>query len=136
MAAVGLALALLHATSVIVGESADSQTEPSDKFEMAATARRLAPWRADALALMAISALETGHRNAVLEAAEELDEFRWLRPRSAALADLRGRLDQALGHGPSAAEEAWIAATAHPSNPTYQNRMEKLFHRLRGEHDE
>lgn len=132
LAATGLAVAFFHATSVVVEESAATQTLPIEKYQGAMAARRLAPWRADSLSSVALAALETGDRERVQEAAEELRDYRWLRPRSAALADLRGRLERSRGHGPSAAEEAWNASRAHPNYPIYQDSMEELFSRLRG----
>jgi hypothetical protein len=132
-AALGLAVAVLQATSVTVQEIAVVQVTPEERFAGALEARQLAPWRSGPLDEIAVAALETGEPGKIAEASAILEKSRWLRPRSASLADLRSHLAQALGRGPSAAAEAWAAQRAHPESTVYRLRMEQLISRLQGE---
>ena len=133
LAALGLAAAILHATSVTVLDSAALAVPAEKQFAGARTARHLAPWRSDPLGLMAVAALKTGDVDVIAEAADELERARWLRPFSASLADLRGHLAQALGRAPSTVAEAWTAQHDHPQNSAYQRRMTRVILRLQGE---
>jgi hypothetical protein len=126
-AATALALAVLHATSSVVFTAAARRSTAAERFAGALEARRLAPWRADVLPLVGIAALEADDPAMVSEAALELERGRWLRPRSAALADLRSRLAQAEGRAPTALAEAWAASRAAPADPAYGSRLNRLL---------
>ncbi len=132
-AALAVAAAILTATSAAVLESARTRTSPVERFADAMDARRLAPWRAEPLDMIAVAALESGDPEMIAEAASELEQGRWLRPRSASLADLRSHLALAMGDSPSAAAEAWAADHAHPENPVYRERFEQLTRSLQND---
>lgn len=133
LAALALAAAILHATSVTVLETAGIGTSPEQRYQSALAARRLAPWRTEPLETIAVAALETRDPRVISEASAELDGGRWLRPYSASLADLNSRLALALGRAPSAAAEAWRADQTQPENTVYEQRMEQLLHQLQGD---
>jgi hypothetical protein len=129
-AALALAATILYATSAMVLETAGQQAQPEERYAGALEARRLAPWRADPLDMIAVAALETGNLEVIAEASAELEQGRWLRPYSASLADLRSHLAQARGHAPSAVVEAWTAERSHPEDPVYSQRLVQLFRQL------
>ena len=129
-AALALAATILYATSAMVLETAGQQAQPEERYAGALEARRLAPWRADPLDMIAVAALETGNLEVMAEASAELEQGRWLRPYSASLADLRSHLAQARGHAPSAVVEAWTAERSHPEDPVYSQRLVQLFRQL------
>ncbi len=130
VAALVLALSVLHATSRTVGDAAAVGTSPEVQMAGALTARRLAPWRVEPLGPAASAALRSGNPAQVSEVAEELDRARWLRPRSAALAHMRARLSAALGEGPTALSEAWTASRAQPSNAEYEEYFDGVLREL------
>jgi hypothetical protein len=130
LAALAMAATFLHATSVTVLNSAMLRVDPDERFEGALEARRLAPWWPEPLSEIAVAALESRDRRKIVEASVVLEEGRWLRPRSASLADLRGHLDEALGDAPSAVAEAWTARNLSPHNPVYRERESQLFSQL------
>jgi hypothetical protein len=66
----------------------------------------------------------------VSAALEELEEGRWLHPRSAAIASLRARLAIAFGDAPTAVAEAWTAAAEQPSNEIRVETFEAILERL------
>jgi hypothetical protein len=131
-ASLGLLATVLHATSVAVQDAAASRTRAEQRFDGAQTARRLAPWRTEPLEKIAVAALESRNPGIAAAAAAELEKARWLRPGSAALADLRGLLARARGRAPTAIAEAWTAQRAHPENPVYRQRYEQLLNQLQG----
>ncbi len=133
IAALAMAATFLQATSVTVLNSAMRRAEPDERFEGALEARRLAPWWSETLSAVAVAALESRDRRKIVEASVELEVGRWLRPRSASLADLRSHLDEALGDAPSAVAEAWTARHLSPYNPVYREREAQLLRQLQGD---
>jgi hypothetical protein len=131
-AALTLAVTTLHATSVTLSRAAFFEDSPGERFAIDARALELAPWRTQPLVGMAVGALDSRDPELIVRAAQELERARWLRPRSASLADLRGLLAEAQGSGPTAVGEAWAAARDNPSNPVYTTRMNALLQRLPG----
>jgi hypothetical protein len=127
VAALALAVSVLHTTSRTVGEAAVFRASPEEKLAGALEARRLAPWRVQPLGLAAMSALQSGEPGLISKAAGELDRARWLRPRSAALAGLRARLAVALFEGPTALSEAWTANQEQPSNSEFTRYLDGLL---------
>jgi hypothetical protein len=135
-AALAVAATLLHLTSIAVEESAALQTDARERFEGAIRARHLAPWRVDPLGLVANAALEMGESRLITEALGELEDGRWLRPRSAAIASLRARLAMTVGEAPTAAAEAWTAAAEQPSSQIRVEEFEALLDRLKPRADD
>jgi hypothetical protein len=125
-----LAGSLLHVTSIAVEDSAAIGDSPVEKYEGALRARRLAPWRVEPLGLLAVAALESDIPEHIATARAELDRGSWLRPRSGAVAHLRGRLALSAGEGPTALAEFWVAAVEQPSNESYSEVLEQLLDRL------
>lgn len=129
-AALAVAAAVLQATSATVLDAAASQTRPEERFAGALRAQRTAPWRTEALHLVAAAALGSGDPDLIDEAAAELERARRLQPGSAALAGYRSLLAEARGHGPTALAEAWTAQRAQPENAGHQRRLRSLVDRL------
>ncbi len=127
-----LAVSCLHAASRSLDPPAVSDLPAGDRFELASRAARVAPWRVGPATAMAVAALDSGDLDRIAAAAVALDEIRWLKPRAASIADLRGLLAEAEGDAPRALSEAWEAARANPSNPVYRQRYERLLGRLHG----
>ncbi len=131
-ATLAVAGTMLHATSIKVAESAAVADTTLERFEGGLEARRLAPWRVDPLALIAGSAIESGDPDVLRIAASELENGRFLRPRSSALAGLWARLALASGMAPTAVSEAWVSRHARPSNEEAQAFYVDLVLRLDG----
>jgi len=125
-----LAATVLHVTSLMVEDSASLREDPSERLDEALTAWRLAPWRVDALGLVAEAGLETSDKQRLSEARAELDRGRWLRPHSAALAGLCAQLAIADGMAPTAVSEAWISVSEQPSDEMRAENLESLLNRL------
>jgi hypothetical protein len=121
-ASAALAVTSFHATSVVTERAAAAQPTPAERFEGATQAIRLAPWRVRPQFLLASAALEWGDREAIDEAWRQLDRRRWLRPRSAALAERRARLALARGDASVAVSEVW-AAVEHGSSNERRDRL-------------
>jgi hypothetical protein len=85
-------------------------SSPAERFVGAQQALVLAPWRVEPQFLLAVSAIDSRDRALLDDAWNELDRLRWLRPRSAALAERRSRLAAFRGNLSSALAEAWVAA--------------------------
>jgi hypothetical protein len=130
VATLALAATILDATSRTVEMSVAARPSPDERLLGALQARRLAPWRVEPVGLAAISALETGDRQHIAIAAEEIDRAHWLRPHSAALAGLRARLSLALGDGPMAVSEAWNARHGQPANTQHEALFDEVLQRL------
>jgi hypothetical protein len=128
--AVMLAVSVLHVTSVMVEESAVSQTAPAKRMDAAMRALHLAPWRVDPLGPVAAAALESADPSRIETALAALDDRRWLRPRSAAYAALRARLALILDRGPSAAAEAWVASYEQPPSAIHRSNLDALLGQL------
>lgn len=125
-----LAATVVHVTSIAVEESAAIRSDPIDRFNGATQARRLAPWRVDPLGLIANAAFEVGDPQLVSAARAELDSGRWLRPHSAAIANLRAQLAIVAGDVPAAVAESWTSATEQPSNTSHSENFEALLGRI------
>jgi len=132
-AAVAVALSMLYATSTVVMDAAAVRVAPEERYAGGLKARRLAPWRADPLDVIAVAALESGDPHLIAESSNELEKGRWLRPYSSSLADLRSHLDQSLGRVPSAVAEAWAAQNSNPENEVYRQRLVQLYRLLQVE---
>lgn len=128
--ALALAATVFHVTSIAVEESAALQTDPKDRFDGGIQARRLAPWRVDPLGLVANAALESADPRIVSATLEELEVSRWLRPRSAAIANLRAQLAIAAGRVPTAVAESWTSANEQPFNESRAESLEALLNRV------
>jgi hypothetical protein len=111
VAAGGLGLAILHATSALVESAAASQPEAVARFDGAMRALELAPWRVEPQFLLAAAALEPASPAHLDRAWSELDRRRWWRSRSAALAERRAQVAIARGDASSAVAELWSAQT-------------------------
>jgi hypothetical protein len=131
-ATAALACSFLHATSQTLEAAAVLEPTASARYHHAMSARRIAPWRTEPLAVAAVAALESRDPQLIAAAASAMDSWLWLRPRSASAADLRAHLAEALGHAPAAISASWHAARSNPFNPTYAHHFERLVLRLDG----
>jgi hypothetical protein len=109
-AAVGLVLAGAHASSGVIETTAAADRDPGVRFAGALRALDVAPWRIQPQFLLASAAIESQDQTLLDRAWEELDSRRWLRPRSAALAERRARVALARGVVSVAMSELWLAA--------------------------
>ena len=129
-AALALALTVLHVTSQKVEESAATRPTAEERMTAALEACRLAPWRVAPVGLVARSAIESGDRLRIAEAAERMESSRWLRPRSSALALMRSQTALALGEIPTGVSEAWSSRNHNPSSAGASQFADDLFDRL------
>jgi len=128
--ALALAVTVFHVTSIVVEESSALQMDPKERFDDGIQARHLAPWRVDPLGLVANAALESADPRLVSAALEELEASRWLRPRSAAIANLRAQLALAAGEVPNAVAEIWTAASEQPFDESRAESLEALLNHV------
>jgi len=105
-----LGAAILHTASGEIERAAAAASTPAIRFTGAQQALALAPWRVEPQFLLAASAIDSRDRALLDHAWNQLDRLRWMRPRSAALAERRSRLAIARGDISAALAEAWIAA--------------------------
>lgn len=132
----GLALASLHATSVVVERAAATASEAPVRFDGARRALALAPWRVEPQFLLAAAALESGDASLHQQAWRELDRRRCWRPRSAALAERRAQLALSLGDPSAAVAELWGADELGAADPERASVLDDLLTRLdRESHD-
>jgi hypothetical protein len=105
-----LGATILHTASEEIEQAAAAASSPAMRFTGAQQALMLAPWRVEPQFLLAVSAIDSRDRALLDRAWNVLDRLRWLRPRSAALAERRSRLAAVRGDLSSALAEAWVAA--------------------------
>jgi hypothetical protein len=124
---------VLHATSILVEESAAAEPDLTVRFEGARQALRLAPWRVEPQFLLAAAAL--GAEDTVMrqQAWDELESHRWWRPRSAALAERRARVALALGNVSVAAAELWAVRDGTLSDGGGRHALDELLLALEGD---
>jgi hypothetical protein len=132
-AAVGVGLATLHATGVLVEQTSADSPDPVVRSAGAVQALRLAPWRVEPLFLLASSALESGDPTLLEIAWEEMESKRWLRPGSAALAERRAQVALARGAVSLAAAELWSAVEMGGPDREREQLLGELLRRLEGE---
>ncbi len=110
VAAIATAATIFHATSTVVEETAAQAPSSAERLDGAIRALRLAPWRVEPQFLLAAAAIDEADPTRVGLARSELERVRWLRPRSAALAERRARLALVEGDVSSALAELWSAS--------------------------
>jgi hypothetical protein len=135
-ASVALAVTSFHATSVIIERASAAAVSPGDRFDGAMRALRLAPWRVEPQFLLATAALESGQRERLDEAWRQLDGRRWLRPRSAALAERRARIALGRGDVASAVSELWAAVEQGSPDPHRARFLDGLVAGLDARNDD
>ena len=134
-ASIAVAGTTLHATSVLVEETAATEPEAELRFDGALRALRLAPWRVEPQFLLASAALDMGDTSMVDRAWDELARHRWWRPRSAALAERRAHVALARGDVSAAAAELWAAEEEGPPDAQRTAALADLLTALeRGAH--
>lgn len=136
LAVAAVAMASLHATSAVVEEAAAAQPAVADRFDGALRSLRLAPWRVEPQFLLAAAALESADRSLCDRAFSEMDERRWVRPRSAALAERRARL--ALVRGDVSVAIAELRAAVELGSPDARRELalRELLGHLEGRVDD
>ncbi len=96
----------------------------------------MAPWRVQPQFLIASAAINSRDRGFQDRAWLELDRLRWLRPRSATLAQRRAQLALARGDVSSALSELWIAAEyGSPDSSSAQALAELIAKAEQAGHD-
>ncbi len=130
VAALAVAGTLLHATSVTLERAATGAPSARQRYQDAALAHRVAPWRVDPVPLAATAALETGDHADIPGALEMIASGRRLRPFSATLAAAGGQLNLALGRVPTGASEMLQAARLQPAVRPRAEMWEELERRL------
>jgi len=133
-AAAGLGLAALHATSEVVERASASSPVPVVRYSGAFRALELAPWRVEPQFLLASAALESGDPTLLDRAWEEMGSKRWLRPRSAALAERRARIALARGDVSVAVSELWEAVEMGGPGEDREELLGGLIRELQDDH--
>jgi hypothetical protein len=136
VAAVAVALSVLHATSVVVERSASVAPTAEEIFDQGRRARELAPWRLEPVWLCCSAAAASGRDDLAEEGLELLSSSRWLRPRGASLSALASRLHLSRGHLPHALAEAWGAHSERPSIDSHELHFKALRSQLRTPSDD
>lgn len=135
-AAVAVAGTVLHTTSILVEETAASESQALARFDGSLIALRLAPWRVEPQFLLASAALDINNAAVFERTWDELEGRRWWRPRSAALAERRARVALARGDISIAASELWAAAQqGYPDSKRATALGELLTVLDKGSHD-
>ncbi len=131
-----LGVAILQWTSGVVEEVAAASTDSREQFDGAQQALRMGPWRVRPQFLLASAAINSGSPSLQDRAWFELDRLRWLRPRSAALAERRAQLALARGDVSSALSELWTAAEyGSPDSASAQSLAELIEKAEKAGHD-
>jgi len=133
VAASALGVTILHSTSIVIEESAAVSSDPKERFSGALQALRMAPWRVEPQFLLATSAIASADQLLLDRAWGELDGRRWVRPRSAAMAERRARLALARGDVSSALAELWSAAEYGTPGSTGETAFGELVQSIRTE---
>jgi hypothetical protein len=120
-------LAILSVSGVSLVEAAQGDTPLQARLEWARQAADLAPWSAAAVECSGALTLEAGDPQGAQEALLLLENRRWQRPRSAARAQLMGRLAFVAGDPVKGLENLWRAKAAQP----YDERRQRDFETAR-----
>jgi O-antigen ligase len=134
-AALAVAAALLHATSVTVESAAQSAATPRQRVDGALVAQRLAPWRATPPLLVASAAIDAAEVDRLAAGAEALERARRWRPRSASLAAAAGEVALARGFVPTAAAGVWAAQHLQPQSRERSDAWTSFLIRLEATSD-
>jgi len=136
VAAAAFALTGLHATGVLVEEAAATQLDPIGRFDGALQSLRLAPWRVEPQFLLAAAALESADPVLCDRAFAEMNGHRWVRPRSAALAERRARLALVRGDVSTAIAEFRAAVEGGSPDSERELALRELIRHLEGRVDD
>lgn len=132
VAAGGLALTVLHLTGVVVEHTAATRPNAVERFDGARRSLQLAPWRVEPQFLLAAAALDSRDQTLCGQARQELEDRRWWRPRSGALAERRAKLALACGDVTSAVSELWAAVEFGPYDEERMRQLDDALSRLGG----
>ncbi|MEN8164328.1 MAG: hypothetical protein ABFS37_09375, partial [Acidobacteriota bacterium] len=121
--AAAAAVTLLVFTGFTLKEAARGEGPFESRFEWARSAALLTPWDADATGLVGVLALESHDRETARQSLSFLDSRNWQRPRSAARAQLMGRLNAMAGDPVVGLTNLWRAQENQP----YEWRRQKDF---------
>jgi hypothetical protein len=124
--ACAIAIAMVHSVSVVMERAASETVDATEAAQLAGDAHGLAPWRRRALTAYAELAGRGEDLGRMSDAVQRIDRWRWLSPRSVALASLRGYLAERLGDLPTAVAEAWYCASSRPHDAEAQRNLERL----------
>ncbi|MCP4895435.1 MAG: O-antigen ligase family protein [bacterium] len=130
LAAVAVAVSLLHFASNFVERSIPGVDDVSERVVFADTAMRLAPWRLSPKLELASRAIESGRPEDFELARHATDQARRLRPRSASVAAMRESLALASGVVDEAVASAWWAQREQPARNVYRKEYEDLVETL------
>ena len=117
------AMALLVLTGFTLQEAARSDASLEHRIRWAARAATLTPWDADATDLAGALVLESGQPKLAKESLSLLETRLWQRPRSAARAQLMGRLGTLAGDPVNGLANIWRAQQSQP----YDGRRREDF---------
>ncbi len=126
-AAVAFAATVFSATSVAVERSAAADADTTRRYNGAVRALRLAPWRIEPQFLLATAAVESREPELFDRAWAELERHRWLRPRSASLAERRARVALARGDLSTALAELRLAVQYGSVDAPFESEMNELI---------
>ena len=112
--ALAAAGALLAVTGFILRDAARGDASLKTRIQWAGRAATLTPWDSSATELVGELALESGSPEVSHEALRFLEGRQWQRPRSAARAQLMGRLSSAAGDPVNGLACLWRAQESQP----------------------
>ncbi len=112
--ALAAAGALLAVTGFILRDAARGDASLKTRIQWAGRAATLTPWDSSATELVGELALESGSPEVSREALRFLEGRQWQRPRSAARAQLMGRLSSAAGDPVNGLACLWRAQESQP----------------------
>jgi len=128
--AAAVPLTVGHASSVVMERSAAACTDPEQAVRRATTAAAVAPWRLRPIELVVATALEHPSQERLATAWELLAHGRWLRPRSASLAELEAQLALRQQRIIEAVAASLQATQLRPGAPSYAATYHGLLEAL------
>ncbi len=127
-----VAVALLAVTGFTLKEVARGEASLEQRIESAGRAALLTPWDADATDLVGILALERGSPEIARESLALLEARLWQRPRSAARAQLMGRLATLAGDPVGGLASLWRAQENQPYDGRRRRDFESAAEHMKG----
>ena len=131
--ACAVALALLGMTGFFLKEAAQGEAPLKQRLEWAGRAAALMPWDAEAADLAGELGLETGEPVAAQEEFSMLQARLWQRPRSAARAQLLGRLATLAGDPVGGVSNLWRAQNNQPYDGRRRDDFATMVEQLEGQ---
>ena len=133
--AVAVGLALLTFAGVSLKDAARGEAPHEQRLQSAIRAAKLVPWDAEAVDLVGEISLESGKPALAREGQTWLEIRQWQRPRSAARAQLMGRLAAVGGDAVGEVANLWRAHTSQPYDGRRREDFTEVADGLKGRSD-